>query len=209
MLIKVAENNRKDILEKAVGILNKGGIIAYPTETFYGLGVRFDIEDSLKKLYALKKRPEEKPMPLIVGSREMLSMVTESISTTAETLMDRFWPGPLTLILKAKKGLSKYLTASTANIAVRIPGESIALRLAREAGFPITATSANISGEPPADNAETVLKYFGNKIDLIIDGGKTHGCLPSTIVDVTEGSIKVVREGVISVSFLKNISIFE
>jgi L-threonylcarbamoyladenylate synthase len=199
MLIKVTENNLKDVLRKAVDILNKGGIVAYPTETFYGIGVRFDSEPSLKKLYELKKRPEEKAMPLIIGGREMLSMVTESISTTAETLMDRFWPGPLTLILKAKRGLSKYLTANTGNIAVRIPGDSIALQLVREAVFPITTTSANISGKPPADNAETVLKYFGSKIDLIIDGGKTPGGLPSTIVDVTERKAKILRKGVISI----------
>jgi len=206
MLIKITENNLKDVLKKAVEVLNGGGIVAYPTETFYGLGVRFDIEDSLKKLYELKKRPEEKPIPLIIGSREMLSVITISINNTASLLMDKFWPGPLTLLLKAKRGLSKYLTANTDRVAVRIPGESIALNLAKEAGIPITATSANLSGMPPAKDAETVIRYFGNKIDMIIDGGETPGGQPSTIVDVTEGSVKILREGAISVSSLKNIS---
>ena len=103
MLIKITEDNRKEILRKAIEILNDGGIVAYPTETFYGLGVKFDKENSLKKLFELKKRQEEKPMPLIIGSRASLSMIAASVNEIAESLMDKFWPGPLTLILEAKK----------------------------------------------------------------------------------------------------------
>lgn len=197
MLIKITEDNRKEILRKAIEILKDGGIVAYPAETFYGLGVKFDKEASLRKLYELKKRPEEKPMPLIIGSGASLSMIAVFVNEIAESLMDKFWPGPLTLLLKAKKGLSPYLTADTGRIAVRIPGESAALYLVREAGFPITATSANPSGMPPAEDADSVIRYFGEKIDMVIDGGRTAGGLPSTIVDVTEKKIKIVREGVI------------
>ncbi|MFZ3123319.1 MAG: L-threonylcarbamoyladenylate synthase [Thermodesulfovibrionales bacterium] len=197
MLIKITEDNRKEILRKAIEILKDGGIVAYPAETFYGLGVKFDKEASLRKLYELKKRPKEKPMPLIIGNRASLSMIAVFVNEIAESLMDKFWPGPLTLLLKAKKGLSPYLTADTGRIAVRIPGESAALYLVREAGFPITATSANPSGMPPAEDADSVIRYFGEKIDMVIDGGRTAGGLPSTIVDVTEKKIKIVREGVI------------
>lgn len=205
MLIKITADNFNKVLKKAVDILNKGGIVAYPTETFYGLGARFDNENALKKLYELKKRHEEKPMPLIIGSKEMLSIIAVSVNDTAAALMDKFWPGPLTLLLRAKKNLSKYLTAKTGRVAVRIPGESIAFYLAKETGFPITATSANISGTPPAEDAGTVIKYFGDKIEMIIDGGKTHGGLPSTIIDVTTGDVKIVREGAISTSTLKKV----
>ena len=197
MFIKISENNLAEVLKKAVAVLNDGGIVAYPTETFYGLGVKFDKENSLKKLFELKKRQEEKPMPLIIGSRASLSMIAASVNEIAESLMDKFWPGPLTLILEAKKSLSPYLTADTGRIAVRIPGESAALYLVREAGFPITATSANPSGMPPAEDADTVIRYFGEKIDMVIDGGRTAGGLPSTIADVTEKKIKIVREGAI------------
>ena len=197
MLIKINDKNLSDVIERAVEILNNGGIVAYPTETFYGLGVKFDNEASLRKLYELKKRPEEKPMPLIIGSRASLSMIAASVNEIAESLMDKFWPGPLTLLLEAKKGLSPYLTADTGRIAVRIPGESAALYLVREAGFPITATSANPSGMPPAEDADAVIRYFGEKIDMVIDGGRTAGGLPSTIADVTEKKIKIVREGAI------------
>ncbi|MBE0427012.1 MAG: threonylcarbamoyl-AMP synthase [Nitrospirae bacterium] len=181
----------------AVETLKKGGIIAYPTETFYGLGVKFDIEDSLKRLFEIKKRPEEKAIPLIIGNKELLHTLTSSINNKAMVLINRFWPGPLTLIFSARDNLSDYITAGTCTIAVRIPGESFALQLAKAAGFPITATSANPSGMPPALNVETVTKYFGDKIDLIIDGGHSPGGSPSTIVDVTGDDIKIVREGTI------------
>lgn len=200
--IKVNELNLEQVLHYTADMLKKGGIIAYPTETFYGLGAKFDMEDSLKKLYDIKQRPEEKAMPLIIGNKELLTVITASMNKTAVSLMDRFWPGPLTLIFPAKENLSEYITAGTHKVAVRIPGESFALYLAITASFPITATSANLSGTSPAQDAETVIRYFGDKIDLIIDGGATSGGLPSTIVDVTGDEIKLLREGMIKKELL-------
>ncbi len=200
--IKVNELNLEQVLHYTADMLKKGGIIAYPTETFYGLGAKFDMEDSLKKLYDIKQRPEEKAMPLIIGNKELLTVITASMNKTAVSLMDRFWPGPLTLIFLAKENLSEYITAGTHKVAVRIPGESFALYLAITASFPITATSANLSGTSPAQDAETVIRYFGDKIDLIIDGGTTSGGLPSTIVDVTGDEIKLLREGMIKKELL-------
>jgi L-threonylcarbamoyladenylate synthase len=113
-------------------------------------------------------------------------------------LMDRFWPGPLALILRAKQDISRYITSGTGRVAVRIPGKSFALSLAQKAIFFITATSANLSGMPPAKDAETVMRYFGDKIDIVIDGGPTRGGLASTIVDVTGEEIRILREGAIS-----------
>jgi L-threonylcarbamoyladenylate synthase len=151
--IKVHETNMEEVLQHAVDMLKKGGIVAYPTETFYGLGVKFDLEDSLKKLYKIKKRPEEKAMPLIIGNKDLLPVVTLSVNSMAVTLMEKFWPGPLTLIFPAKENLSDYITAGTRKVAVRIPGESFALNLAQSTTFPITATSANTSGTAPAQDA--------------------------------------------------------
>jgi len=202
--IKVNELNLAQVLHYTADMLKKGGIIAYPTETFYGLGAKFDMEDSLKKLYDIKQRPEEKAMPLIIGNKELLTVITASMNKTAVSLMDRFWPGPLTLIFPAKENLSEYITAGTHKVAVRIPGESFALYLAITASFPITATSANLSGTSPAQDAETVIRYFGDKIDLIIDGGTTSGGLPSTIVDVTGDEIKLLREGAVKKELLKH-----
>lgn len=196
-VLKMTKQTREKALYNAVEVLDKGGIVAYPTETFYGLGVKFDMEDALKKLYAIKQRHKEKAMPLIIGDKRLLSILTAYTNNTALSIMERYWPGPLTLLLSAKENLSKFITAGTNKVAVRIPGESFALHLARLADFPITATSANVSGMPPAQDAETVVKYFNDRIELIVDGGRTPGGLPSTIVDVTGEKIKVLREGAI------------
>lgn len=201
----LSEKRRELILEQAVDALEKGRIIAYPTETFYGLGVKFDIEDSLRRLYYIKKRQKDKAMPLIIGDKGLLPLITESIDTRTSLLMERFWPGPLTLILSSRIGISNHITASTGKVAVRIPGESFALHLAKKANFPITATSANLSGLPPARDAGTVINYFGNDIDLLIDGGCTPGGLPSTIIDVTGKDIKILREGSINRELIKAI----
>ncbi len=203
MLITLTKNNYNEILLKAKEILIKGGVIAYPTETLYGLGAKYDIESALEKIFQLKNRPEEKALTLIIGKVEQLSLITESISPLAKDLIEKFWPGPLTLVFKAKKGLSERLKINN-TIAVRIPGESFALRLARSVEFPITATSANISNLPAAQDAETVLNYFDGKLDLVIDGGRSVSKQPSAIVDVSTETIKVIRQGIIDInSFIK------
>ncbi len=196
-IAKVTPSTLKRVLQKAVDTLKKGGIVAYPTETFYGLGARFDAERSLERLYDIKQRPKEKAMPLIIGGRELLSILTYAVNIQAKSLMDRFWPGPLTLIFNAREHLSEFITAGTRKVAVRLPGESFALHLARAASFPVTATSANPSGMTPARDAETVIEYFGDNIDFVIDGGPAPGGLPSTIVDVTGDRVEILREGVI------------
>src|SRR4030042_1604032 len=202
LLIKVNETNIDLVLQHTIDILKNGGIIAYPTETFYGLGAKFDLKDSLKKLYDIKQRAEDKAMPLIIGDKGLLPVVAASVNSIAVLLMNRFWPGPLTLIFPARENLSEYITAGTHKVAVRIPGESFAFHLAKNANFPITATSANPSGMTPAQDADTVISYFEDKIDLIIDGGPTTGGMPSTIVDVTEDEIKIIREGAIKKELL-------
>jgi len=200
--MKVTDRNIKQILHKAVDILKGGGIIAYPTETFYGLGVKFDMEDSLKRLYKIKQRPLKMAIPLIIGNRDLLSVIAASMDKTAISLTERFWPAPLTVIFPAKENLSEFITAKTRKVAVRMPGNSFALRLAEYAGFPITATSANPSGARPAQDMETIRRYFDDELDLIIDDGTTPGGLPSTIVDVEGDEIKILREGAIEKALL-------
>ncbi len=201
--LKLEKKRISKTADKAIGVLRTGGIIAYPTETFYGLGAKFDLPDSLQKLYGLKKRPKEKAMPLIIGDKGLLRMIVpgkwlDNIPAVVRSLIGRFWPGPLTLLFPAKEGLSEYLSADTGKVAVRVPGGSFALHLARIAGFPITATSANLSGKPPAARADDLIKYFDEGIDLVVDGGATTGGLPSTIIDVTGSDLEIVREGIIS-----------
>lgn len=197
-IIKVNKKNIKQVFEAAVKTLRGGGIIAYPTETFYALGAKFDIESALRRLYTLKKRPSEKAMPLIVGDIKPLFMVAKDVNKTASDLIERFWPGPLTILLPAKKGLSGFITYK-GKVAVRVPGESFALLLSLMSGFPITSTSANPSGMPAGKTARDVVQYFGDHIDLIIDAGKTKARLPSTIVDTIGNKIKIIRQGALRV----------
>ena len=194
----ISKINLEHVLVQTVEALKKGSIDAYPTETFYGLGVKFDIEDSLKRLCDIKNRARDKAMPLIFGDRRLLPYAIKSPNQKAILLMEEFWPGPLTLILRAKKNISRYITAGTERVAVRIPGTSFALSLAQKANFFITATSANLSGMIPAQDADAVARYFGDRIDIVIDGGPTPGGLPSTIVDVTGKEMRILREGAIS-----------
>lgn len=198
MLIQLSNENYAEVIDKAANILINGGIIAYPTETLYGLGAKYDVEQALDRIFTLKKRPEEKTLTLIIGDLSQLSFITDFIPDSAKELMRNFWPGPLTLVFKAKKSISKSLVLDD-TVAVRIPGDSFALRLARLVPFPFTATSANISNMPAAQDAATVFNYFGTGVDLIIDGGKTPGEPPSTIVDVSKDDIKVIRKGVIEI----------
>jgi L-threonylcarbamoyladenylate synthase len=144
-------------------------------------------------------------MPLIIGSIRQLDLLTEHINDTAVRLIARLWPGPLTLIFQAKKGLNSFIT-SEGTIAVRIPGESFALKLVRAAGIPITSTSANISGKPAAANTRILLEYFGDGVDLIADAGDLDANRPpSTILDVTGAEPLLIREGAVPFSALKSV----
>lgn len=194
---------RGSIFDKALEIFKQGGIIAYPTESFYALGVMAADENAVKKLFGLKKRPVEKALPLIVGDRHTLNTCVKEIPAQAEDLMKRFWPGPLTLIFRAKEHISTLLTGNTGKIAIRIPGESVAYHMVKKLKLPITATSANPSSLPPANDAESVIRYFEEKVDLVIDAGKAPGGKPSTIVDVTVFPPNVLREGSISLQYVE------
>ncbi len=180
---------------KVLDTLQNGGIIVYPTETLYGIGVKYDLKEVLKKVYEIKKRPHEKAFPLIADLKH-LELVAEFIPYVAQKLIEKYWPGPLTLLLPAKNNLPEEITRD-GKVAVRMPGQSFALNLIQASTFPITATSANISGYKSADNIDDVLKYFKNEeIELIIDGGKLSG-IPSTIVDVTVEPPEIIRKGAI------------
>jgi L-threonylcarbamoyladenylate synthase len=199
-VLSYTQDRLDQIVAEAFRILNKGGIIAYPTESFYALGVLASDDNALKKLFKLKGRPPEKPLPLIVGDTDVLLSVAQHIPDPAKNLIERFWPGPLTIVFNARKGVSPLLTGGTGNVAVRIPGDSAALSLARALRSPITATSANPSGEPPAETAHEVIDYFGARIDIIIDAGRSPGGKPSTIVDVTVAPPRILREGRVSLA---------
>ena len=179
----------------AIEIFMAGGIIAYPTETFYGLCVNPFNADAVQALYRLKGRPSSSPMPLIIGGISMIRFVAKELPPQAVKLMKRFWPGPLTIVLKAADSLPASVTAGTGTIGVRLPGCPRARRFSNTLGFPITSTSANPSGEKPPVTAEEVADYFNGSISLLIDGGRLKGTAGSTIVDATGDALKLIREG--------------
>ena len=195
LIMSSHERPLKEILDGALDVLKKGGIVAYPTESFYALGVMANNEAAVKKLYALKKRPMEKAMPVIIGNNDILETIVKSIPPQAVKLMEKFWPGALTLVFEARDDIPYLLLGKTKRVAVRIPGDSFALYLARALKLPVTATSANLSGSPPAEDLDAVLNYFGEKIDLIVDAGRTPGGKPSTIVDITVMPPRILRKG--------------
>jgi L-threonylcarbamoyladenylate synthase len=184
------------VFEEVTRILRQSGVIAMPTESFYALGASTSDEVAVRRVCAIKGRPQGKPILALIADRAQLTALVDEVTSAATTLMERFWPGPLTLIFPASPRLPKVLTAGTGSVGVRQTAHTGLAPLLRQVG-PLTGTSANRSGEPPARTAEDVQRTLGSEVDLILDGGMTTGGLPSTIVDC--GSpIRLLREGPIS-----------
>lgn len=186
------------ILHEAVDALRHGGIVAYPTDTFYGLAVIPTDGRSLERLFDAKGREAGAAIPLVAASLEQADEFVGELTPLARRLADAFWPGPLTLVIAARRGLDPRLLAGGETVAVRVPAHGVAVALAEAAGSPITSTSANRSGQPPAQTADEVEASLGETVDLILDGGACAGGAPSTIVDVTGDSPRLVREGAIA-----------
>lgn len=177
--------------------IRKGGICAYPTETFYGLGVDVTHEQAIKRLFDIKRRDYGNPIAVIVSDRDMLASIVQEIPEKALVLMDVFWPGPLTILFRTNQKISRQLTTNTGKIGIRISSHPVATALVKKLGRPLTTTSANLSGYPPSLNLRHLKSYFGGKIDLVIDSGPLAPSRGSTVVDVTEEKIALIREGLI------------
>jgi L-threonylcarbamoyladenylate synthase len=180
-------------LERAMEILRDSGLVAFPTDTVYGVGsLAFDVE-GIEKLYQVKERQHTKAIPILLSHKDQLSQVCGEINNTIERLSNHFWPGPLTLILprsaKLPANISQYDT-----IGVRIPDHPLALALIDRTG-PMAVTSANLSGEPNTCTAQEVFEQLGGRISLILDGGITPGGTPSTVVDCTSPELRILRSG--------------
>jgi L-threonylcarbamoyladenylate synthase len=186
---------QESIVKEAAGVLLKGGLVAFPTETFYGLGANALDPAAVRRIFEVKGRSESKPVLVLVDSVRMADSLVKEIPAAALALMARYWPGPLTLVFRAASRLPEELTAGTGTIGIRMSGHPVAFELVRAAGVPITAPSANLSGEEPPVTAADVGRTLRDKIDLILDGGPTTGGLPSTILDVTVTPAKVIRRG--------------
>jgi L-threonylcarbamoyladenylate synthase len=193
-----AGNSEEKILARAVEILKGGGIIAYPTETFYGLGADATNEKAIKKVFAAKGRDFKNPVSLIIGQTENIPPLVQDIPESARKLMAAFWPGALTVVFQASNKISPLLTAGSGKIGLRVSSHPLALKLVQKLKRPLTATSANLSGAPECTRASEVAEQIGDKIDAIVDLGDTPGTKGSTIIDVTCDPMIILREGTIS-----------
>ena len=198
------EKNPKYInLKEPAQIIQEGGIVIFPTETVYGIGVNGLNETAIKKLYEVKQRPTNKPISLLVNSIEMIEKVAKDITEIEYDLIKRFLPGPLTIVLKKKDIVPDIVTAGFDTIGIRMPENEIALKLIEYAGVPIATPSANISGRPSGTNLKAIMKDFNDKVDYFIDGGISKIGVASTIVQVVNDNPYILRKGKISEEQIK------
>lgn len=195
-IIKVDRNNPDEkILNMAVEVLRRGGLVAFPTETVYGLGADALNEEAVRKIFEAKGRPPDNPIIVHVGNMEQVYSLVEDVPPDAERLMEAFWPGPLTLIFYKSPIVSDIVTGGSPKVGIREPQNEIALTLLNLFGRPIAAPSANASGRPSPTKAEHVIEDLGDKVDLIIDGGDVSFGVESTVLDITTDPPVLYRPG--------------
>jgi L-threonylcarbamoyladenylate synthase len=194
MILPETEETR----EHAATLIANGGVIAFRTDTFYGLGVNPLNPDAVARLRKLKGQDSNKPILLLIGDTSNLDRLILDRSETFAVVARKFWPGPLTIVGHAASGVPDGLTAGTGTVGVRLPNDENVRALVRLCGGALTATSANLSGRPPAISAEEVESYFPTGVDLIINGGEVDATEPSTVLDLSQAEPRVIREGAIS-----------
>jgi len=185
-------------IDKGIAILKKGGLVVFPTDTVYGLGACYNNYEAVERIYRIKKRPRNKALPLLLAEAAQISEIAEYVPPAAWLLVGRFLPGALTIVLTKSKSVPDIITGGAKTVAVRIPAHPVPIALIGGVGMPIIGTSANLSGKPSILAAREICSQFGDKIDLVIDGGRCPGGRESTIVDVTGEVPRVLREGAIS-----------
>lgn len=191
-----------DSILRALAVLKRGGLVAFPTDTVYGVGALAFDEKAIASIYAAKDRPVEKAIPILISDADDLEKVAIDIPAAALRLASRFWPGPLTILVPKRTDLPESVSA-TATVGVRVPDHQVARALLRAAG-PMAVTSANLSGAQSPVSAEEVFEQLGGRIPVIIDGGKTPGGVPSTLVDCTTPELRILREGPIRLEELRS-----
>jgi L-threonylcarbamoyladenylate synthase len=189
------QNN--ETLEQIAAVITSSGVIAFRTDTFYGLGAEPFNRSAVQKIRELKGREEDKPILVVISDAKEIQRLIPHRSKRFDDVVQKFWPGPLTVIGQAAPDLPDELTAGTKSVGVRLPDDDRVRALIEACGGALTATSANVSGQPAARTAAEVESYFGQRLDLIVDDGVTTSEAPSTVVDATTNELKLVREGVI------------
>jgi len=188
---------QRDAIQEAATWIRNGGVVAIPTDTLYGLACDPFRADAVSRLFAVKGRAAGQALSLIAADAAQVAVHLGAVPPLGARLAQRFWPGPLTLIVVAPASLVRDVTGDTGTVGVRVPADTVARAIAAACGRPITATSANVSGQPATSDPDDIERTLGDRIDLLIDTGPTRGGAPSTIVDVTSAEPRLVREGAI------------
>jgi L-threonylcarbamoyladenylate synthase len=195
--VSTSSTGEPGVLERAAEILRRGGLVAYPTDTVYGLAALPSHDAACTRLFEAKKRAPDQSMPLLIASPHDLALVAADVPAVARRLIGQFWPGGLTIVL-AKAPTFRSLAVAGDTVAVRVPDHPVPRELVRLLRAPITGTSANIAGGPEPVTADEVRSQLGEAVDLILDGGRCPGARPSTVIDCTVEPPRIVREGAIS-----------
>ena len=197
------DSNSTEVSAKARSVLLAGGVIAFPTDTFYGLGVDPFNQTAVDRLFELKGREKNKPLILLISSKRQLESLVKEITPAHSALMQKFWPGPLTLLFEPSEMVPENVLAGSNRIGVRQPGNILTRELIAELGQPITAPSANLTGGSPPITSDQLHPSLRKHLDLIIDGGSCPGGEPSTLVDAVENPVQLIREGAILFTEIK------
>jgi L-threonylcarbamoyladenylate synthase len=181
----------------AAATLREGGVVAIPTDTLYGLAADPWNSAAVAKVFTIKGRPDDRALPLVAANVDQVEQWLGEMSPTARRLAQRFWPGPLTLVMRAPRALAPGVTAGGTTVGVRVPAHAVTRALCAAFERPVTATSANISGQAATDNPDKVAETLTEGLDLLLDSGTTPGGPASTIVDLTHGDMRLIREGAV------------
>ena len=192
------EQSLREQITHGVSILRQGGVVAFPTDTLYGLGADITQPAAVERVFEAKGRPQGMPLPVLLSGPEALSLVSDDVPPLALTLAHRFWPGPLTLVVPRASRVPAIIAARGWTVAVRVPDHPVPRELSRLLGSPITGTSANWSGGPSPHTAEEVRRQLGDRVDLIIEGGSPPDGRASTVLDITQTPPRILRLGAIS-----------
>ena len=197
-VITIDPNNPDEqALQEAARVIMQGGIAIYPTETVYGIGVRFDDRQALQRLFEIKNRDQHKAVLLLLSRVDDLVRISSQVPPEARILTQRFWPGPLTLVVPAAAGLSDLVTGGGQTVGCRVSSSTAAAHLMSACGLPITSTSANLSGRPNPTSISEISADILEQVDVVIDAGPSPGSVPSTVYDVSQKPFRLVRAGVI------------
>ena len=184
-----------EIIKEAAAVIKQGGVIVFPTRCLYGLGADAMNPDAVERIIEIKQRPEDNPILVLIDSDNQLEMLVEKIPSAADAIMEAFWPGRVTLVFDARDTLPDSLNAQSGKIGVRLPGHPVAAAMVRQVKGPLTGTSANLSGRPGCYRLPDLDPQIGGQVDLVLDAGTLQGGVGSTVVDVTEESPRILREG--------------